>query len=313
MERADQSLLTLAQMRNRSIPTLIESGGVYSRPTAKKTERMRGIADFYIGSIQIEGGDNLAEAFKLSEKGKLVITSNHQTDLDHAAKRHIFEELGFGRFADRLVYPAGLKMLERWYIKPFMGGEHTVFIATPKDLEDALGLWTRNKKEPFLTESQRSILVEYRKNLTNLNDEASDKFESLTSQGYVVALYPEAGRSYHPRSLLQRAAPSTALYTLPQTGEYKIDQKAYVLPMSVGGLNRVLPPNKFMRFWRRADVRVVFEEPYPVSEIWDPRRAKALKEMGAEKADYMMAKIAILNPNLVEPKDMEFYKRVLVA
>lgn len=62
-----------------------------------------------------------------------------------------------------------------------------------------------------------------------------------------------------------------------------------------------------------ADLQVVFGGPYSTREIWDRKRVKAFKEIGAEKADYINAKIAVLNPELVDPKDLEFYKRVLAT
>lgn len=306
MERKDQTLLALAEKRNTSIPERIRGRLVYTPPFSEKTDRMRRIADFYIRRFQVQGVENLTEGVHLSENGKLIIASNHQTDLDHAAKRHILEALGFREFADRLVYPSGLKMNERLYIRFFMGAEHSVFIATPADIEAAAGILFRNKKDAFLSQAQVETLQTYRQNLRDLNQIAAECLADLNRCGLVTAIYPEAGRTRHPQSLIKRAAPAVALYTYQQEDE----PEGYVLPMSVGGLNRVLPPNKLMRFWRKSSLTVVFGKPYPFKEVWDKRRVKTLKEMGAEKSDYMMAKIAQLNWSLVDPKDRPFYEQV---
>lgn len=315
--------LFLANRRNITIPAMIRAKDVNWKRLGYKTALMRIIGDLYIDldSNNIRGVENLETADRLSEDHRLIVTQNHQTDLDHQAKRLFLETLGFREFADRLVYTGGLKMDERWYIRFFVRSEQGIFIATPADLDRVQAVLTKDKKDHFLQEAQRSSLEMYRGNLTLLNQTAMENLAALNRQGLITAIYPEATRSRHPDSLIQRAPKSVALYTLPQEGQ----PEAFVLPISVGGLNEVLPPQKLMRFWKvlppnwslgifsKASIRVNIGAPYPASEIWDRRRAVALKKMGAEKSDYIMAKIAVLNPDLVTHEDWEFYQRVLAA
>lgn len=316
--------LALAERRNREIPVRIVEGKVHSAPRWCKTWLMRGVTYLYahLDLKNVQGVENLKKAEDLSQDSRLLITQNHQTDLDHAGKRMFLEKLGFRKLANRLIYAAGLKMEERWWIRRFMGAEHVVFIPTPADLEDVGTVLSQDKKEHFLEEEQRSSLEKYGKNLRVLGSKANELFTDLTQSGSLVtALYPEATRSRHSKSLIQRAPASVAMYTLVREG----DPDLYILPVSVTGLHEFLPPKKFPRLWKffphfipikfmqRASMKVVIGEAYPASEIWDKRRVKALKDMGAEKSDYMMAKIAILNPELVEPEELDFYKRVLAA
>lgn len=313
----DQKFLDLARKRNSYLPQMFEAGddtGIYRTPDPKKTDRMRAIANLYVGEVNVIRLDNLIEADFLSRSSRIVVTANHITDLDHAAKRHVLEQLGFREFADRLVYPAGLKMDERSYIRMFMGAEHTVFIPTPDDLAKLQQFIARQRKTPFLTDAQFEEILTYRQYLNTLKAEAKRKTDDLIAGGMISSIYPEATRTRHPEAKIQRAKSSTALYTLfedidPNSSE---GPDAFVLPMSITGLEKVLPSERVPRFWRvKHPITASFGKPYSVKKIWCNLIIKALKEMKAEKADYMNAKIIATNPEIMDPIDAPFYRPIL--
>lgn len=313
VDKPTQALLGVARRRLELIPEMINTGGIYLPSDPVHARIMRYFADWHINGMQVTGEEYLREAVEISEYSGMLITSNHQTDLDHAARSKVVGGLGHSTFSDRFVFPSGLKMMERPYIRPLMGAENAVFIATPQDIEVVQKTLTRDKVENILTEDQKQSLKDYLATLKELNEKAGGKLEDLKKEGFIPFLYPEAGRTRHPKGRIQKPREETALYTYQREGSNGKPGELYIFPFSVDGLEKVLPPNKGWRFWRRTNVQVAFGQPYPASEIWDKQRVKSLREMGASKADYMMAKIYQTNRALADPADASFYEAVLTA
>ena len=299
-----EKFVSLAEKRNKLIPSLIETGQVHLSPRPFKQAVMRGMMRLVVSSVEVEGISNLEEALRLSVDHALIVTSNHQSDEDHALKRHILENIssqngGFKQLADRMVYPAGLKMHERRYIRMFMGAEHSVYVLTPFDIHN-LRQMMRNRD---LTDSQKEIVKKYWNNCVNLNKVSKEIMDNLVSQGLIVSLYPESTRTRDPQGLLQRAP--------KEIGSYFQDcPDGYVLPMIVTGITRTFPIAKRPQLQRSA-VKMIVGKPYPVEQLLSADLSHSIDGERVTRADFVMVKIAALNPDLIDPKYGSLYDSLM--
>lgn len=293
------NFLSLAESRNKLIPHLIATDQVHLSPGPFKQALMRGMMRLAVFHTEVEGAANLEEAIKLSANYPLIVVSNHQADVDHALKRHILENIsgdeGFQQLADRLVYPAGLKMHERPYVRFFMGAEHSVYVLTPFDIRVLLEM----KRNQSLTPGQKEVVQKYWQNCKLLSAQSKSIMDQLVSEGKIVSLYPESTRSRHPQGLLQRAPQEIGVH-------FQNHPDGFILPMVVTGITGTFPVGERPRL-QRSSVKMVVGKPYPVEKILSADLSQPTGGERVTRADLVMAKIATLNPDLVDPKHRVLY------
>lgn len=304
VESETETLVSLAQRRNVLIPRLIKNGEVYKPSHPKMVAFSRVLSYYSFSRVQVQGADHLAEAVRLREKHPLIVTSNHQTDVDAMVVRRGLEKIGFGSFADRLFYLAGLKMIERWSTRYLMGTGSVVYVATPFDRQRLKQVLSSPEQIGGLSLQQVDTLRACENNYEHLNNIAKGKIHELLGQGYILSLYPETTRSR--TGLMQRAPREVSV-------NFRL-KDAVVLPMVIAGAQAVFPPEKHVRWWKRAQCWVRLGEPYPVSELWQRRRGLEWVPGGdVTPADVAMAKLARLAPELVGQEDLVRYHRILAV
>lgn len=302
MEYETKVLLSLAERRNILIPRMIENGQVYQPSHPGMVAFSRALSYCSFSEVQVQGEDHLAEAVRLGEKHPLIVTSNHQTDVDAVVVRRALEKIGFGNFADKLVYLAGLKMIERWSTRYLMGTGSVVYVATPFDRQQLKQVLTSPEQMGRLSPEQVATLRECEDNYQRLNRIAKIDIHKLLGQGYILSLYPESTRSR--TGLMQRAPREVSV-----NFAFK---EAVILPMMVNGAQTVFLPDQKVRWWKRAKTWMRVGEPYPVEELWQIRKLMAVQD-SVTPADVAMAKLAQLAPELVDNKELARYQRILAV
>lgn len=286
----------IARTRNVLIPALIESGRNYQpvNPRAKSfVDRLvwAYVIDFVPGTLDTLA--NLAKAAEVSQKQQLIITPNHLTDGDHPVIETAFDRFGFPELTTpRTVYPAGLKMIERGHIRFLSGAVTKVLIPTDTDIEAI----NQALKASGLTEQQREVLESCSEHYTKLKRRALVKIGQLQRSGGITVVYPEGTRS---RNGFLRQAPDR-IEAYFKTG--------VVLPVAHEGVEQMLPPEKYPRVWRRFVARVAAGEPYDVSQLWTVEISEIIAGLGLSRIDVVMAQIAKLNWDRVDPKLQSRYR-----
>lgn len=264
----------------------------------------RALSYYFFSEVRVHGEEHLTEAVRLKESHPLIVTSNHQTDVDAVVVRRGLEKIGFGSFADRFVYLAGLKMIERWSTKHLMGTGSVVYVATPFDSQRLKQVLSSPEQISRLSPEQVDTLRVCENNYEYLNSIAKGKIHELLGQGYILSLYPESTRSR--TGLMQRAPREVSV-------NFRL-KDAVVLPMVIAGAQAVFPPEKHVRWWKRAQCWMRLGEPYPVSELWQRRRGlEWVPGEDVTPADVAMAKLARLAPELVGKEDLDRYQRILAV
>lgn len=245
----------------------------------------------------------LEEALKLLDQGyEVTIASNHQTDGDGAAKRRGYEQYGHIEFANKLVYPAGLKMRERPYTNLLMGADHAVYVATPFDIK-GVNRVLNSAAGSDLTEDQLQTLTDYRTNLSALSKQSTRKMKELISQGHILSVYPESTRSRN--GYLQEAPREVSIYFR--------NRKGLILPVVTNGLGEVFPPDKVFDIGKALQgvtVEITIGKAFLASKAWDIGR----QHFGARDnnpAEVVMAQLAELNPALVQPSKRSYYQSLV--
>lgn len=254
-----------------------------------------------VARIKVKGLINLYEAAALSEEleeNQFILVSNHIADFDHPLKRFIFCKLGLKNFADRLVFPAGLKMIERPQIKFLMPGENALFVMTPFDAKDLADAKTGYGD---LTVDQQAIIDEYEDNVNRLTKESGKEMLRLKDEGKIFTSYPEATRSR--TGLL---GPGQEMVTAHYP---KNKGNVYIVPMMFSGIDRINPPEKMICL-SRVEVSMAVGKVYPAKDIWAREEGTGRVSRGLA-INRIMARLAVLEPGLVCPQDREFYSGFL--
>ncbi len=305
-----EQLISLAERRNITIPGLIRDEKVYWEAEPFKTLTVQGLCHAVVPGIWAKGLDNLATAAGLVKNGEDVTEiGNHLCDGDHSARRHAFNRFGFQDFGRKLVFMAGLKMIERWPIKWFMPAESVIFIPTPFDFNNIkIGLkdLIRQSREGLISPTEydnRHELIEiYAKNLGTLNEEAKKLRARIPQEGKVICVYPEATRSL--TGFTERAAAKVIDYAPESKSE------AYIFPVMLWGMEKFNPPNKNFRLTQTA-LHVVAGKPFKVGQIWEQAiDGQTFQGKAINRADVMMAYLGKLAPEMVNPYLREFYSRL---
>ncbi len=298
-----EKFVQLAEGRNTLIPELIRTGRVYMPAEPHLSFIATNLCRSYVSGIDVKGVNNLREASDLKKRGKkLRVPSNHHSDADHTAKRYILEELGFFDLANRLFFLGGFKMLERPETKRFMPAENTVFVITPGDAHDLRRAlrWIYQGK---LTEEQKGIVKTYQDNCRALTEASSEAIKTQMNLGNVLVFYPEGTRTRDKNGWLGKA-PKEVDKLFPD------DEETWILPMMTKGTANIMTLNdKFGS--TRTRLEMVVGRPYPCKQIYEEDISKiSLRGFPATRADVVMARLAMLMPDLVAPEDLEFYKKV---
>lgn len=300
-------LIPLAEKRLVSIPRMIGEDDIYVPQTEEKTELMRVMASAFIKSIDVKGFPNLYKGLDILNYTSLTVVGNHLTDLDHAARRMGFEKVRCREFADRIVYPSGLKMRERSYIHVFMAAEQAVYVPTPADfaiVKEALA-------NDNLIDYERQTLESYLEKLNDLRFASRDKLAELRKEGNAVGLYPESTRSRY-RKIEGREKEGVVLEDAPKDVSGSFGREGYIMSVVVVGHEEALPAERWPKPQRRSRTRMIVGEPYPATLVWEWWRRG--RKMGEDRnpAEYVMAKIAEVTPSrYLDPQKLPRYQQIL--
>lgn len=293
--------LDRAERRVKFIPRLLGRGFFVPRDLLHGVVT-RSLTRLFTESYKLEGEERLKEAIDLSLTKRLVINSNHQSDVDHPAIRYILEQRGYGEFVDRWLYFAGVKMTERFETKIFLGGENMVYVSTPFDKREIEGVLGGSSNQG-LSEQERDTFRQYKELGEQLDRRSIRKAANWVRRtNGVVVFYPEATRSRHKDGLVQRGQKEVEpLYRLGDV----------VLPMMIIGTSEVFPVEKKFIFGRRMRLTLIVGEPYSVEELLNAATQKTLEEeFNAKPVDLAMARIGRLRWTMVDPEYVDLYQAI---
>lgn len=306
MNKEIQLVLEHARSRNEKIPRMLGNHKFFTPRDPVKTEFLRWWSYRAIPKITVLGIENLEEAEGLRQEGyEVVIASNHQSDADHAVKRRGLEEIGYRKFANRLIYSAGIKMDDRWYTRILMDAENSVYIISPFDtklinrvLDEEKGLGRK------LTEKDRQVISEYQKNARSLNRTSLRYLKELVRVRFMPCIYPESTRSRN--GLLGEAPREVSVYLTNTDG--------FVLPIVTNGITESFPPERNFDLAKSLTgvcVEMCIGRPVPISLI----RERSRRYFGAKDnpAEVVMAEIAALKPELAPPSKAGYYQQLLTT
>lgn len=291
--------LTLAERRNKSIPQLFETNQVYKPARRPITVFNNLLAKLLIQDVQVAGTENLELALQLEEKGQgpLIVVGNHLSDADTSARRYGFTHIGYAGFADRLVYPAGLKMDERWYTRFSSNGENRIVVATPLDLQHITNTRSTLEQTGRLTPELNSLLKDYKKNCESLNLRALRTLKKLTEADKLLSIYPESTRSR--TGLLIRAPEAVSAY-------FPEKQGGIVLPVVAEGPDQLSAADKPLTL-TRFTLKMYIGKPYPVAKLWEKPHYPSDISTRQLCIDRVMARLAFTRPELTPERDYIYY------
>lgn len=231
-------------------------------------------------------------------RDRITFAANHTSDVDHAGLEFALIENGYQDLADRLVFPAGLKMWDRPQTRWAMGGMSTLAVATPGYFEDAQAML----RMP-LTVKDRKLVEQYQLTMKKLNAKSLRAVHNDWEEGKaVIVVYPETTRSRN--GLLQGGRTEMDAYF----------RRGWVLPTMIQGPYEAFPPEQTLRLGailtRNSQVTVGVGEPIDARRLLTPEVSKWLQSHQANRVDFVMSRIAVQNPDLVDPKCRLLYERL---
>lgn len=302
MPERDHQFLELAKRRNVLIPQLIAKNEVYQKRSESLSQAVRILSYvFILPKSSLKGQENLEHAQQIRDEGfPLIVVSNHTSDLDHPARRAVLERNGYRSLADSLVYVAGLKMIERKYVKLLVRGEGFVLIPTPFDAEK---LDSALNQQSLYTEEEQEYLGNLRTNYRIISEKARRTVKSLTEDGYHnVAWYPESTRSRNG-GLIQKSPEVTSVW-------YFFLKDSYILPISIKGGHRLLPPER--EIWAiPSTISIRVGKPYSTGAMIETARSLPRESQRDFLANYPLATIAELEPDLVDPRMKNYFEELI--
>lgn len=297
------AVLEVAQARIKLIGSIIEKGQdskdrVY-RPRMLTGSIFGQIATrWHITGYDVEGVENLQRVRGLIQDGIAVIgASNHNSDGNSLEINEALKSSGFQDLSSSAVFPAGLKMEERWYIEPFVGAVNSVPVAPPNYTKEAKIL-AQTPNEYDLAEDEVRMLKTYISKCDALNLASIKRLRLLTMRGGLVMCYPETTRS---RTGYIQYAPDEAEV-------YFRFKNSWILPINVSGTSAVIPPEGVYNPLKRVRTRMVVGEPYPASLIYEQELPSVIEDRVPRRIDIPMMVIASLNTDLVRPEDLRYYR-----
>lgn len=318
-----QLLLTQAENRNKSIPRMLKRKNPFMRfweaamedvwylPNLAEKDsnfpqrRTRGAVSlgraapgWYLPHIYVEGQENLDQARKILQvKGKVIGISTHKTDGDTLGIQEALIRSGNLDLAGITGFPAGLKMWERFYIRPFVECISAFPVVTPADEENIQNLLI-NQDKYGLGKKEVESMVKYKELGQNLMRRSGIAMRRFTMKGNLLIVYIEATRS-RTDSFLQPAREEVMRY-------FDMDD-LWILPIEVHGIEKINPPEEAFHWKEKTDAFVTFGKPFLASRLREIELPETLLERSVRRADLLTLEQARLNRSMVDPKDMEYY------
>lgn len=302
MSAEKSELLATAKKRNKSIPHIISENRVLQERRESRTAFLMLLGDIWFirNGSTLTGQNHLETAMKLIDQGEpFTAISNHLSDADHAIRRFMLEHNGYREFADRMLYLAGLKMIERPLIRQVASAEKFALIPTPNDmknLEDII-------KSGDLSEEERTILRRLKKNYVNLSRKAKEDVTRSLGQNpeEILALYPESTRSR--TGMVIGAEPLTNMW-------YRLYQsQGFILPIAIEGGDYMQPPGTAIPF-KRINAKVTVAEPVPIKRLEDKASLLPKEERPQFLADYAFSFVVnLLDPKYVPAAKRQYFKQ----
>ena len=269
---------------------------LYRRRRFPESWAVRFLELVLIGSSELNGADNLRFVDKYKTTKRITFAGNHSSDTDHSALENALIQNNQGSVADHLLFPAGLKMWDRPQVSWGMWGMNTFPTAAPGYYETAEEL----TKIEDLPEDRKNMLTNY---VNDLNWLTKASFEAVLSdwregKAFVV-VYPETTRSRN--GFIQRGKLETGAYF----------KRGVTMPFLIEGPENAFPPESdpdwgliLSRRWKNT---VTFGPPIDAEALWKPATSDWLREKGANQVDFVMSRVAILNPGRVDSKYRSLY------
>lgn len=300
---AIKEFLGVAEETSKIVPDLLRENKVYMPAEKTKTDNVRSIIKATVRSLSIAGAVNLKSAWDLVQAGELLkIISNHQSDTDHSVKREILERIGLKEFADRIFYLGGTKMIRRPKTMVHIPAENILIVCTPGEIQ---GMKTAMSwiREGLLSQEDETIAWDYIENMGALGRASSAMYKQLTASGMVPAFCPEATRTRDPERRMGRA-PLEIGFLVTDCPD------AYILPWVIDGTTEIMDLNDVIRL-DGAHLRSVTDEAFPAREILESETADiSFNGSKVTTSDILMARLAILMPDLVKPEELSTYQRL---
>lgn len=290
----------LIRSRNRFVDDRKRDGQLYRRRDPFHTLVLRALEVALIAESKLQGRENLDFAVNRIGKGRMTFAGNHTSDADHPALENVLLQNGYESIAERLLFPAGLKMWDRPQTGWAMDGMNAFPTAAPGYYADIEEITKRT-----LSDKERSMIEAYKANLDWLNLASFKAILPDWRDGQaIVVVYPESTRS---RSrFIERGREETESYF----------RHSLVLPFMIEGPQDAFPPEQDPNWELLLDrfklgkgwlVSVMFGAPIAGAILNAPRTKAWLKERGATPVDFVVSRIVALKPERANPKDRPLY------
>lgn len=295
IESIDRSKLEIISGRNRFMDGLRRGKQLYRKRRFLQTAAVKGLEWLLIAKTKLTGHHNLDIINKMIGKEQVTGASNHTSDTDHASFERTFVENGYGLIADRLWFPAGLKMWDRPQVEWGMWGMNTVPTATPAYFEEALEIleW------PLSTE-EREMLLKYQANINWLRTASLRAMLPDWRSGQVMPMvYPETTRSRS--GWIERGRREIDVYF----------RRGWIAPFMIQGPGEVFPPERNPNMGKilRGEFEVIVAAGELISGevLHESKTLEWLKERQANPVDFVMSRVVILEPERANSTLRPFY------
>lgn len=318
-----QLVLAQAESRNKSIPKMLKGknplhrlwdrtmegvwflprltdreGDIPERRTRGAIALARAAGGWYLPNVYMEGQENLNEIRKiLASGGKVIGASSHKADGDTIGIKEGLIRSGNGDLAAVIGFPAGLKMWERFYIRPFVECISAFPILTPADEANIENLLV-NQDKYGLGKGDIESVTKYKENGEKLVRRSGIAMRRFTRNGNFLIVYVEATRS-RTNSQLQPAREEALDY-------FRMDD-LWIAPIEVHGIEKINPPEQPFHWTEKTDAFVTFGKPFKSSWLQECQLPETLLRRDVRRADLLTMALARLNRAMVDPADMEYY------
>lgn len=293
-----QAELDLINGRNRFIDNVLKEGdkALFRQSNWFLSLALRGIAKYSFAKTNLIGSENLDYAYTKLGEERITIVSSHDSDANHHCLERVLREHGYSRIARLLTFAAGLKMWDRLQTKWAMPSLNSFPLAAPGYFEDAQEISNRP-----LSSEQQELVEEYTIKMNKLNKATFKALVPPWDKGKaVVVVYAEGTRSRD--GLLKRGK--------EETGGYM--RHGLILPVMQSGVHEYFPaerkPNWKKILLRQTEVTIAVNEPIDAKKLKSPSVKAWLKERNASPVDFVMARIAALNPDQVDQQFRSLYE-----
>lgn len=302
MDRETKKFIRTIEKRIQEIPGH-KKRGLYQPVDPGKAAILDSFCRTFITRADLVNPRPVEEAAKRAANHEPVtVVCAHRSNGDNGAVPFTVNQFGFGDFARSWVFLMGIKMWEDRYTRGFQGCLNTILTISP--LEDAkFKNMLQNPQKYNLGVQEIRLLGQYKPLKEELVAEGFRLTLDMQSKGHPIFTYPEATRARGGH--LQRAPRAVAALFMKQP--------SWILPLTVSGTERIFPVGSPVPI-RRGSVIVTAGELVSSEELVSRYRQNKY-QYGREitAADYIMARIAVLDPGRVTPEDLSLYRKLLSA